>query len=531
MEQVLQVEGVWIGREEEPEQGTGEGADRDCVYTSILVERSADLLGLDPGGRLRVACVAALDRGGLTARVELLEFAQDVARGRAVPLGEPAAPFLQQSMDEETDYLRAELTDLSGFYCDVTNFVVLLCSPDLEVDEELLQAAPDRDPKYEAAHWRDVPITDPLLSCTPWGQPCWSCGKEQEDHRYGQLHPGSDTCVVVASIGAEPSPQLRHYAELMGGAVVVVRDEADTAMLAAVCRERLTAVEAAIGRRLAEHEERSARNAELLALWQERGELEAITTPVAPPQGTHTLDTPDRAAEQLELEASMAASLAMLECRPPVPEDFVDVAIYLERSAAAIAADPAGTLRMHAADALDRRGLGIGQTMYSYGHGLIADGMARVGERMSGYARALLRHGVDHTRVDLPAALRQSQRLSGPMLLAVLGSSLVELPTELSVGADWVCPGMDPGEPQGWPPEPYAGVYGETVVLGVLGAEPTAALRARCEATGGAALAIRDAADLELFAQRCAAVYRDMVETVEVDCTTGALDLGLVYGC
>lgn len=527
---VWEVERSWDSRPEDSEAAKKlhESEHSDCVYTSVLVERSADLLGIDPGGRLRVACVEALDGETFMQRVELLEFADGIVRGRGVPLGEPVSPHLQRALNEETDYLGAAMPDGGALLCDVTNFVVLLCTPELELGDEFLRAPKPRDPELEDAHWRgDVQITDPNRSTDLWVKRCYSCGAEDSEPRYGELLPGSDTCVVIASIGGDPSPSLRHYAEIMGGAVVAVRTESDIAALVAACRERHAAVMRAMDERVAEHEEWRRRNADALRLIKEQASAEPIasTYPEMPAPSYGELEETEE--EREAREASIEAAIEAWGDWEPEPSDFVDVAVYLERSSAALAADPTGTLRTHAVDALDQHEFGIGQHLYSFGHGLIAEGHSVINQRMGGYARTLLRHSLDHTRVDLPAAIRQAERLTGPLLIAVLGSELAEVPDELNAGVDAICPGTTPDDPINHrPPEPY----GETVVFGLLGAEPNAELRARCEATGGTALAIRSAADLQAFAEACAAVYRDMVETVEAHCVSGRLDLDRVYG-
>lgn len=539
--QVFELERPWISRPEDsvPTPKTGPESPEDCVYSAILVERSTDLLALDPGGRLRIACAAALDGLALSQRIDLIEFADGMTRGRAIPLGESAAPYLQQSIDQFTDYLGAAVPTDASLYSDVTNFVVLLCAPEVHVCDELLEVSPPSDPRLEDPHWRDVPITDPHLMRAPRAVHCDACGERTHESSYGELLPRADTCVVVASIGGEPSPRLRHYAEITGGAAVAIRSEEDAALLAVACEERHVAVVGAIERRFAEHEEWVAQNAGLLERLAAHAEhppavhgepaVEGVAAGVSD-IGDLRGETDD-SDEDAELDPAVQALLEAWEEREPVPTDFVDVAIYLERSVAAIGADPGATLRVHAVDALDRHEFGIGQQLYSYGQGLIAEGLSVINQRMGGYARELMERSRDHTRVDLPAAIRQGERCSGPQLLAVLGTALAEIPEVLSAGVDAICPGTEPDDPVNHrPPEPYAGDYGEAVVFGLLGGEPSPELRARCEATGGIALAIRSFADVHAFAEACAAVYRDLVETVEADCASGALDLGRVYG-
>lgn len=213
----------------------------------------------------------------------------------------------------------------------------------------------------------------------------------------------------------------------------------------------------------------------------------------------------------------------------PTPGDLVQTAVFLERSTAAQAADPAGISRIRCVDALDRAGVGPLPSLCSYGWGVLQTWNPHVvdGAHLAGPTRASLAGLTDHTRVDLAKAFREFDgHGNSAWLLVVLGTTAAEVPRVVELGADYR---EASAELTGIPADsawygPHLG-YEPRVMFAALDGTPAPETAARCEATGGAAMGARTAPEIAAFAERCASVHAELLAAVTDDCEAGRIKL------
>lgn len=231
-------------------------------------------------------------------------------------------------------------------------------------------------------------------------------------------------------------------------------------------------------------------------------------------------DAEEGPIETIDYEA-WAAALHNLP--DPEPADWIVTSVFVERSTAAIAADPAGALRIACAEGFDRHGIGKRRELVSYGWTMIQAWSLRDRVLLAEPMRTSLSGLTDHTTVDLARAFRYTPHNGdGPELFIVLGSALAELPQVLEVGIDHA-----DAELYAYDPDRR---YDAVVLLGVLGGAPTEELVRRCAATGGVALPVRTAVEAESFAERCGAAYEQLLKELEAECGAGDVDLREIFG-
>lgn len=207
-----------------------------------------------------------------------------------------------------------------------------------------------------------------------------------------------------------------------------------------------------------------------------------------------------------------------------VPADYIRTSVFVERSTASMAADPAGRIRRACADGFDRHGIGVTRELISYGWGYIQLWLLRSSANLGEAMRLSLSALTDHTTVDLARAFRHTPHSSdGPELFIVLGSAKAEIPEALQVGFDAEF-GPNPMDVQ------MEARYGTVLMLGVLGGAPTDEMRHRCEISGGAAMPLRSGVEVENFVERCGATYARILGVVEGDCDTGEINLREIFG-
>lgn len=522
----------WVAREAAHEKPEEEWTSQDLVSTTMFVERSVDLQQVDPGSRLRIEIGEAVDRHPLGERLDLVSFGNGAIEIRELPIPARVGSAVASASAELPEHTHVDLHEAFGAHAswmEGPECVVLLCSPHIEVDPRLLYAAPDLDAQYADPSWPVAAPTDPTLTTkepTVYDEHGFLLDYDGDAKRPGGRH---DACIVIASIGGEPSPKLRHLAELSGGIALPVRNAEEADAFAVACRQRFQAVVAAVDAREAAAERYSAEarvgeSSQMVAGEVLNGEAAAVEPEV------------EHLAEQAATFLAIEDAVAKWQDVEHSPDEFIHVDVLVERSVAAIAADPAGAARRAIVDGLHERSIGRSRSLSTYGWGLISTRRLLYVDDFRGPIRDALREPNDHSRVDLARACRQIQRLSGPKILIVLATSLIDPFDLATTGIEYEDgPGLDDstrepvGDGQHYEKE-LEGRYPTVVLLGGLDGAVRPELAAWAESTGGFAMPVRSGEEIAMFAQRCSDVYDEWVEQIDAECTSGVLDLDQLFG-